>query len=480
MPAMDFARPTDKSCFSGRERLVAWLACGLLATTTQAQTEIPPPADTPDPAQIAEPAQAPGAAAGDAAAAQPSAEGNAAPVDGGAQPDAEAAELIVAEPVDPVVAGEKLLQSNITEFGRRSLQTAEAYIDLANAQRQAKDYERAAESYLAAVDVYRSVDGAFTPLAIAPLTSLGDTYHDADDDVNAVASYTEARTVSRRAYGLHNEDQIELLDRMSRSMLALNQPTEAEAQQLEALRLVQRANPPGSDPVLHAIYKYAEWLGDRLFFQLQRDQYARALRMIRNVHGERDVRQVQPLLGIGNTYREERNPASMGISALEEALTLLDEQPQRDPLATALALRDIGDWAVAFGKTGYSGTEYQRAWLLLDSAPNGQQLRREWFTGANYVLYEPISPRGLSNDPDALSGHVTVTFDIDTHGNSNNVALVESNPVGLKDEAVLRHIRRSRFRPAIADGQVVTGKSLAIQVKFRYLPETAAEQANAN
>ena len=96
------------------------------------------------------------------------------------------------------------------------------------------------------------------------------------------------------------------------------------------------------------------------------------------------------------------------------------------------------------------------------------------------MLYEPISPRGLSNDPEALSGHVTVSFDIDPHGNSNNVALVESTPVGLKDEAVLRHIRRSRFRPVIADGQVVTGKSLAIQVKFRYLPEAAAEQANAN
>ena len=38
-------------------------------------------------------------------------------------------------------------------------------------------------------------------------------------------------------------------------------------------------------------------------------------------------------------------------------------------------------------------------------------------------------------------------------GNTNNVTLVESNPVGLKDEAVLRHIRRSRFRPVIANGQ---------------------------
>ena len=119
--------------------------------------------------------------------------------------------------------------------------------------------------------------------------------------------------------------------------------------------------------------------------------------------------------------------------------------------------------------------------MLLGSAPNGDQLRRQWFSGANYVLYEPISPRGLSTDPSALSGHVTVRFDIDTGGNSGNVMLVESNPIGLKDEAVLRHIRRSRFRPVIADGQVAIGKGLAIQVKFRYLPETAAaEQDDEN
>ena len=67
------------------------------------------------------------------------------------------------------------------------MQTAEAYIGLADAQRQAKDYEKAAENYLAAVEVYRAIDGPFTPLAIGPLTSLGDNYHEADDDMNAVA-----------------------------------------------------------------------------------------------------------------------------------------------------------------------------------------------------------------------------------------------------------------------------------------------------
>jgi len=443
---------TNSRCSRGRTRLLAWLVGVVFAGTGYAQTD----------------------AGASTAVAQP-------PVSTGGEgvvvpaPTADdAADLVPAEPVDPVKTGEQLLKNNIAEYGARSLQVAEAHLDLANAQREAKDFDKAAESYLAAVEAYRSVDGPFTPLAIGPLTSLGDNYHDSDDDTNAVAAYSEARTVSRRAYGLHNTQQIELLDRMSRSLLDLNQLSEAEAQQVEALRLVQRAYPPGSDEVLEAIYKYAEWLGDRQYIQLQREQYGRALRLIRSTYGENDVRQVRPLLGIGNSYREERNPASMGISALEEALKLLEAQPERDPVAMAMTLRDIGDWAVAFGKMGYSGTEYQRAWLLLGSAPNGAELRRQWFTGANYVLYEPISPRGLSTAPEALSGHVTVSFDIDGAGNTQNVMLVESDPPGLKDEAVLRHIRRSRFRPIIDNGAVVVGKTLAIQVKFRYLLESAA------
>ena len=455
---MRSATPTISWCSRGRTRLLAWLAGGAFACTAFAQID--------------------GAVTG--AVAEPPADTDVVSVLVPTQGDDAAPDLVPAEPVDPVKAGEQLLKSNIAEYGARSLQAAEAHLDLASAQREAKDFDKAAESYLAAVEVYRAVDGAFTPLAIGPLTSLGDNYHEADDDANAVTAYSEARTVSRRAYGLHNTEQIVLLDRMSRSLLDLNQLSEAEAQQVEALRLVQRAHEPASDEVLEAIYKYAEWLGDRLYFQLQRDQYARALRLIRQTYGEDDVRQVRPLLGIGNTYREERNPASMGISALEEALGLLEEQPQRDPVATAMALRDIGDWSVAFGKTGYSGTEYQRAWQMLGSAPNGDELRRQWFTGANYVLYEPISPRGLSTDPEALSGHVTVTFDIDTAGNTDKVTLVESDPVGLKDEAVLRHIRRSRFRPVLENGAVIVGKGLAIQVKFRYLPATAADGDDAN
>ena len=139
-----------------------------------------------------------------------------------------------------------------------------------------------------------------------------------------------------------------------------------------------------------------------------------------------------------------------------------------DKLALAETLRDIGDWDVAFSKVDYDGAEYRRAWAALGEVPDGDKYRKQWFSGPNYVLREPVSLAGLSQEPNSPSGHVIVKFDLDKTGHASNVSIVESDPAGFKDEAVVRHIRRSRFRPQMIDGEPVARESLALQFNYRY------------
>jgi TonB family protein len=136
--------------------------------------------------------------------------------------------------------------------------------------------------------------------------------------------------------------------------------------------------------------------------------------------------------------------------------------------------REIGDWDVAFARIGTQGAEYMRSWSSLGAVPNGEQLRKSWYGGIESVLSAPLSPRSLTNDPEAPRGHVLVRFDIDATGRSQNVTVVSSDPVGLKDEAVARHIRESRFRPNIVDGRLVTTRGRALDVVFRYVPSEPA------
>jgi TonB family protein len=374
-----------------------------------------------------------------------------------------------------IASTEQLVKSTEQQFGKNTRQTAEAYMDLAEAQRRGGDREAAEKSYLTAIEIYRAYDGPFTPLAIAPLTSLGDHYQEGRDYRDAITAYAEARTINRRAFGLLNEDQVPLLDRMTRTYVEMDQPIEADQQQLEALKLVERNRPPESDEALSALYKYAGWLRETRRYQEERDYYMRAVRTIRDRYGKDDPRQVKGLLGIGNSFRVQRIPDPQGIGALREALTLQIAETNPDPLTVAQTLRDLGDWAVAFSKVDYAGDEYRRAWELLGNVPNGEALRKEWFTGAIRVLEEPISQRGLSHEENALKGRVLVRFDLDKSGRTQNVAVVESEPAGLKDEAVLRHIRRSRFRPQMENGELVEGKAIGLLFTYEYTPDAVAE-----
>src|SRR5262245_12591965 len=329
---------------------------------------------------------------------------------------------------DALPVGQQMLKLTEREFGRNSVETAKAYTDVGDAQRLAKDYDAAEKSFLAAIDIYRAIEGALSALVIPPLTGIGDKYPDSGDDLKAVSAYGEARTLNRRSYGLLNEAQIPIIDRMTQSLLAMNQPLQADQQQLEALHLVERNRAPESPEALEALYKYATWLRDSGRFQEERDQYMRAVRTIKDAYGKDDVRQVRALVGIGNSFRVQRIPEGQGASMLHDALTLLLAQPQRDPLAIAEVLRDLGDWETAFSKVDYDGAEYRRAWQLLGEIPNGAELRTAWFKGPIYVLREPISQRGIVQDPQAPMGHVLVRFDLDAAGHSTNVAVVESEP----------------------------------------------------
>jgi protein TonB len=161
---------------------------------------------------------------------------------------------------------------------------------------------------------------------------------------------------------------------------------------------------------------------------------------------------------------------------LRDALALLQAQPQPDPLAAAEVLRDIGDWEVAFGRLGTDGANYVHSWQLLGNAPNGDELRKNWYETNPFTFNAPWNRRSLSNDPEAPRGHVLVRFDVDEFGRSHNVTVIESDPPGLKDESIARYIRESRFRPRVLDGKLVYTSNKALDIIFRYTPNDDEQQ----
>ena len=370
---------------------------------------------------------------------------------------------------------ERLIELTEEEFGVQSLEAAEAYQRAALVQRNAEEHELAEQHYLHAVELIRNIDGTFSERAVGPLIGLGDNYQAAGQYLNAITAYNEARTINRRVYGLLNEGQVPILDRITDSFEQLDQYADADQQQLTILNLAERNYPEGSPEHLEALYRYAVWLRESGRYHEERSQYARAMRIIRDLHGKESPYLARPLRETGNSYRAQRLPDNQGISSLRSALEILDLAGGGEALVRAEVLRDVGDWEVAFSKVEPDLSVYYSAWELLGTVENGDDLRRKWFGELHNVMGEPISQRGLSRAPDALRGHVVVQFDLDRFGRTDNVAVARSEPPGFKDEAVTRAVRRWRFRPFMEDGEAVPKAAVALQFNYRYLPDEQVE-----
>ncbi len=377
-------------------------------------------------------------------------------------------ELIEAEDFAAAAAlADHLLDLTAEEFGADSEIFADTLIQVAAAQSRNGDYDLAEENALLAIESLRDAAGIYAPALVDPYLVLGDNYYASGDAVSAMSAYNEARTISRRVYGLLNEGQIDIIDRLSEVAEESNQFAEAQALQLQALTLIERSYELHSHEVLAALYKYARWLREKSLFTDEREQYRRAERIIRDNYGEQSLELVELLRLRANSFRTQGAEESAGISGLRDALEIVSLHD--DPLARAEVLRDLGDWEVAFSRLGSDGASYLEAWDLLGSVEDGAALRLQWFEETTIVFTAPFSRRGLSTNPQDPWGNVVLRFIVDTSGRTSDVEVIESDPPGLKDEAFARQFRQSRFRPLVRDGELLPVRR-AFDIKFQYEP----------
>jgi len=76
-------------------------------------------------------------------------------------------------------------------------------------------------------------------------------------------------------------------------------------------------------------------------------------------------------------------------------------------------------------------------------------------------IIKRVKPVVGSEVPPKMSGFVIVKFDIGENGRVGNVAVVESAPAGVFDDAALTAVRKWVYEPRKENGVAVTSQSKA-------------------
>jgi len=169
--------------------------------------------------------------------------------------------------------------------------------------------------------------------------------------------------------------------------------------------------------------------------------------------------------GSGTGFRTNPNE-------IEEALEILGELDEPDPLLRAEVLIDLGDWNVAFDRADEIADPYLEAWELLAAVESGDELRNRMLGDLVIIQSPPFISRLRSRQPDAPRGRLHLQFTVDPQGRANGIVVLESDPPGLLDYTGILQIRYTRFRPQVTDGQLVEStRTIAWNIPYdpRYL-----------
>ena len=160
--------------------------------------------------------------------------------------------------------------------------------------------------------------------------------------------------------------------------------------------------------------------------------------------------------GIDAPAADTDAPAEKASAALLAVAT----QGGTAPVAAASGSAALGP---ASGKAGSRATDTSNT-----RSGNGWGKGRatgEYRLAIPLVRIEPRYPRQAARD--GVQGWVRLRFDISPFGKVDNPVVIESQPPGVFERAVLRAVRDWKYRPMIQDGVAVRRKNVQIRLTFK-------------
>ena len=199
-----------------------------------------------------------------------------------------------------------------------------------------KDYPAAEKDYQRSVQILEQTSRQpRTAQLLRPLHGLGASHFAEKAYVDASVALKRAIDLSRNLDGLFNVEQLEILDPLIASYIALDLTTDAEKEQQYALRVAENAYGRRTRACSKPLDRYGAWLEQIGRYTTARLLYARALTIAEQAGGRGSVLAVEPLQGIARSYRLEfvngprRKPRRRRIPSART--------PWRDPVETASA-----------------------------------------------------------------------------------------------------------------------------------------------
>ncbi|MDH4107753.1 MAG: tetratricopeptide repeat protein [Gammaproteobacteria bacterium] len=397
--------------------------------------------------------------------------------------------------------GKQIVELTISEYGLDSHESAKALTNLAIAQHGIQDYESSILNYTAAIGIIERVDDRLSSALINPLRGLGAAQLASGRPDLAREAYDRAVHVSHVNEGPHNLEQIEVLQSLAETYLAVGEAEEAADIQKRIFYLQARNVDDQSLDMIPALKTRAEWQRRMLLLEQERYTWRRIIGILEDEYGKESLELIEPLTELAKSYLivgyltdapyVDSSTVASGEIYLKRAVRITERNEEAGWQDRMAALLQLGDYYMVTDRANRGHRVYREVWDLLSEEPDRLPVRARELEQAT-PLNEIRPPRMFGGDPSVPivsdppgydTATVTVGYSVSTRGQAADIRVVDADPPGLSDmyESVGREIRRCIWRPKMVDGEFVDAPDLTFNHQFYYrradLPEPVQEPA---
>jgi tetratricopeptide (TPR) repeat protein len=357
--------------------------------------------------------------------------------------------------------------------GPRSTQTAKALTNLGIVQHRNKQFDAAQQNFEAAIDIIEENEDRLNGRLINPLKGLGAAQLEGGRPDLALQTFTRAIHITHVNKGPHNMDQIEILESLAEANVRLGEIEDAREMHDKIYLLHRRRYEDDQLALIPSLMRRAEWQHRAGYIVDEQATYRRAIRIIETSASKDDIRLIEPLTKLGESYfftdlhgeQAMYQSAVSGEIYFKRALKIAESNPKSNWTTATNSRLSLADYFMMMGNLSRAQKLYKQIWESLSSEETKLLFRDEIFGRAVPLNDRPIPEFASDAGPELLAtpseeflqGSVTVSFSITDRGRVTEMEPVEVIPAEFTDmeKRVHREVRGRLYRPRFEEAEPV-------------------------
>ena len=391
----------------------------------------------------------------------------------------------------------RVVTLSIQVNGPRAPDTAKALTNLGIVQHRNMQFDAAQQNFETAIDIIEDNQDRLNQRLVNPLKGLGAAQLAGGRPDLARQTFTRAVHITHVNQGPHNMDQIEILESLAETNVRLGSIEEAREMHDKIYLLHRRRYEDDQLALIPSLMRRAEWQHKAGYITDEQATYRRAIRIIETNASKQDMRLIEPLTKLGESYfytdlHGEQGMHTSPLSGeiyLKRALRIAESNPKSDWSTLADSRLSLADYYMLQGNYSRARKLYREVWESLSGDENKLLFRDEELSRAVPLNDRPIPEFAGEAGPDPLGtpseeylqGSITVRFGVSDRGRVVDMEPVEALPAEFTDmqKLVYREVRNRLYRPRFEDAEPVDTIDEVLTHLFYYKQSDLDERREA-